>query len=263
MNTLRGKLLLKWRVRVQQSFFTWLGKTLEPCGVHLTPRPRSCYVWNSTGKDACASHQRLQRAASGDDLAAAADAIRQACEATWWEWTGGSRPFHWRWPEFYQNTIRDGLMVHFVDRAPICMVPQPDTKNPKVKAAMTRKLQTVRDRAYLVAAFVVSLMSFFGVPKGNDDIRMVYGGMKSGLNDAVWVPTSSFWLPTIKTLLRMVTFETWMSDLDVGEMFLNFILHASLRPHCGVDLTHFFPEEARQNLGRLIEVWTRPGLGFK
>jgi hypothetical protein len=124
------------------------------------------------------------------------------------------------------------------------MVPQPDTKDPKVKAAMTRKLQTVREGAHLVAAFVVSLTSFFGVPKGDDDIRMVYDGTKSGVNDAVWVP--SFWFPTATTLLKMVTFETWMSDLDVGEMFLNFILHASLHPHCGVDLAHFFPEEAQQ-----------------
>ena len=62
--------------------------------------------------------------------------------------------------------IRDGLLVHFVDRAPIHMVPQPDTKDPKLKTAMTRKLQTVRDRAYLVAACVVSLTSFFGVPEG-------------------------------------------------------------------------------------------------
>ena len=90
---------------------------------------------------------------------------------------------------------------------------------------------------------------------------MVYDGTKSGLNDAIWVP--SFWLPTVRTLLRMVTFETWMSDLDVGEMFLNFILHSSLRPYCGVDLTQFFPEEAQMNLGRLIEVWTMPGMGFK
>jgi hypothetical protein len=71
---------------------------------------------------------------------------------------------------------------------------------------MARKLQTMWERAHLVAAFVVSLASFFGAPKGDDDIRMVYNGTKSGLNDAAWVP--SFWLPTATTLLRMVTSET-------------------------------------------------------
>ena len=261
MNTLRGGLLLKWRVRIRRSFFTWLGTTRGPCGVHRTLGHKSSYTWNDSGRAAHTSCLRAWRATRGVDLEAATDAIRRACMATWWEWTGGSRPFHWQWPNFYQETIRDGLRVHFVDRAPIHMVPQPDTKDPKVKAAMMRKLQTVWEHLYLVATFMVSLTSFFGVPKGDDNIRMVYDGMKSGLNDAVWVP--SFWLPTVTTLLRMVTFETWMSDLDVGEMFLNFILHTSLRPHCGIDLTHFFPEEARQSLGRLIEVWSRPGMGFK
>jgi hypothetical protein len=58
-----------------------------------------------------------------------------------------------------------------------------------------RKLSKIRERAYLVAAFVVSFVSFFHVPKGENDIRMVYDGTKCGLNDAMWVP--SFWLPTI------------------------------------------------------------------
>jgi hypothetical protein len=34
-------------------------------------------------------------------------------------------------------------------------------------------------------------------------------------------------------------------------------------PTLRVDLTHFFPKEARQNLGRLIKDWSRPGMGFK
>ena len=46
---------------------------------------------------------------------------------------------------------------------------------------------------------VASLMSFFYVPKGKDDIRMVYDGTKCGLNGAVWVP--SFFLPTMETHL--------------------------------------------------------------
>jgi hypothetical protein len=32
-----------------------------------------------------------------------------------------------------------------------------------------------------------------------------------------------------------------MGDLDVGECFLNFILHPTLRPYAGVDFTLFFP----------------------
>ena len=50
MNTLRGRFLLQWQVRVRRSFFAWLRKARDPCGVHLTPGPKGRYVWNSTGK---------------------------------------------------------------------------------------------------------------------------------------------------------------------------------------------------------------------
>jgi hypothetical protein len=33
---------------------------------------------------------------------------------------------------------------------------------------------------------------------------------------------------------------TWMADNDVGEMFLNFVLHESVQALCGVDLTKYF-----------------------
>ena len=32
---------------------------------------------------------------------------------------------------------------------------------------------------------------------------------------------------------------TWMDDSDIGDMFLNFMLHPSLRHYCGVDVTLF------------------------
>ena len=195
------------------------------------------------------------------DLLAAREAIHRATLASWWEWDGGSRPFHWRWPRFYQPTIRDGLKVHFLSRAPVYQTPQPDTKDPAVKTTVKRKLSKIRERAYLVAAFVVSFVTFFHVAKGENDIWMVYDGTKCGLNDAIWVP--SFWLPTIYTFLRMVMPNTWMSDNDIEEMFHNFILHGSLQPFCGVDLTHYFPEDLREGVSQLIEVWTRVGMGFR
>ena len=63
---------------------------------------------------------------------------------------------------------------------------------------------------------------------------------KSGLNDILWAPW--FPLPTVESLLRNVEPGTWMADNDVGEMFLNFILHESVEALCGVDLTKCFPE---------------------
>jgi hypothetical protein len=56
---------------------------------------------------------------------------------------------------------------------------------------------------------------------------MVYNGTSSGLNDWLWVPW--FTLPTITTLAISVEVGTHMGDLDVGEMFLNFILELKAR----------------------------------
>jgi hypothetical protein len=58
-----------------------------------------------------------------------------------------------------------------------------------------------------------------------------------GLNDALWVPR--FVLSTLNAHLRTVEGGTYMGDLDVGECFLNCMLHPSLRPYAGVDFTLF------------------------
>ncbi len=70
---------------------------------------------------------------------------------------------------------------------------------------------------------VKSLIKYFAVPKGEDDIKLVYNAAANCLNECVWVPT--FWLPTIDTLLRAVDKDLWMMDRDMGDMFLNFQLH--------------------------------------
>ena len=80
---------------------------------------------------------------------------------------------------------------------------------------------------------------YFGVPKGvvdgvPQDWRIVYHAGANGLNDAIWVP--SFWLPGTNSLLRIVNCETYMEDRDIGEMFLNYQLHHSIRKFAGVDV---------------------------
>ena len=36
---------------------------------------------------------------------------------------------------------------------------------------------------------------------------------------------------------------TFMGDLDIGEQFLNFILHTKVQPYAWVDFTAYYPEE--------------------
>ena len=66
-------------------------------------------------------------------------------------------------------------------------------------------------------------------------------------------------------MLRAVDENTFMGDMDIGEMFLNFILHQSMQALCGVDLTEFFgksdPESGRKQV--LWEKWVRCAMGLK
>jgi hypothetical protein len=50
---------------------------------------------------------------------------------------------------------------------------------------MHAKLKYVVDRTYLEKSLVKSLTNFFGVPKGDGDIRMVCDATMLGLNDAL------------------------------------------------------------------------------
>jgi hypothetical protein len=96
------------------------------------------------------------------------------------------------------------------------------------------KLRTIIDRGYLVPGHVQSLIHYFDVPKA-DDIRLVYNGRSCGLNQATWAP--NFWLPSARSALRVLHYNYFSVDLDLGEMFLNFPLHRDLQPYSGVDVT--------------------------
>jgi hypothetical protein len=70
----------------------------------------------------------------------------------------------------------------------------------------------------------VSLTRFFAVAKGDEDIRMMYNGTLSGLNARLWCPL--FTLSTINTMVRALELRIHTGDIDVCEMFSNFILEA-------------------------------------
>jgi hypothetical protein len=106
---------------------------------------------------------------------------------------------------------------------------------------MRLKLDKVRRLGYIALGLVKSLTSYFAVPKGDNDIRMVYDGTKSGLNSSMWAPW--FALPTIGAHLRFIGPESFMGDIDIGKMFHNFMLHEDVSKVAGINLTPFFPEE--------------------
>ena len=113
------------------------------------------------------------------------------------------------------------------------------------------------------------LTHFFLVPKTwkvvdgkqvPDDIRMVYDATRSSLNQAIWAPW--FPMPTIISHLRSVVARTFMSDCNVGEMFLNFMLELKLRPFVGVDLTCLFPEDISAENAVIRGCWERMLMGL-
>ena len=62
-----------------------------------------------------------------------------------------------------------------------------------------KKIADVWAKGYITKEMeeVVSVMSFFDVPKREEDIRMVYNTTSSGLNATVWEPWFCF--PTVET----------------------------------------------------------------
>jgi len=102
----------------------------------------------------------------------------------------GSRPFHWRWPEEYQLIIRDGLRPWFHKPPADVTIPQRGEPDPYIREQVKLKLEKVRHKGYLAKGHVRALTSFFTVPKGDKDFRVVYNGTKIGLNDCLWAPCS-------------------------------------------------------------------------
>jgi hypothetical protein len=190
------------------------------------------------------------------------EGLYRVMESSWWEWQAGSTPFFWRWPEEFQERIRDGIPPWISGQPAPWGRAQRGHRDPEKTRQVKKKLDKIRKRGYVEAGYVESLISFFVVEKGSDDIRMVYDGSASGLNDLLWAPW--FPLPTLDTLQRSIEPGTYMSDNDVGEMFLNFILHEDLRKLCGVDFTLYYPEELNSSTSKVLwERWQRCAMGLR
>jgi len=186
------------------------------------------------------------------------DALHKVAQATWWDWPGGSTPFFWRWPPYAVQIIRDGHPPWFRSTPPSCLKPQRKEKDATVHALMTAKLRGVQAKGYIGEGEVCSLTSYFSVPKGSDDLRMVYDATASGLNECLWVP--NFWLPSAEGLVETMTKDSWMGDLDMGEQFLNFHLHQELQKFCGIDVRPLFHPNRKATYWLR---WTRCMMGLR
>jgi hypothetical protein len=142
LDALREWLLCRWRRLICQSLLAYLAEIKDT----VVPRDRE------VGRDA----------------------LYKAVQATWWEWPGGSTPFFWRWPPYALEVVHDGYPPWFCAEPPRCVKPQRKEKDADVHGLMVAKLRGVQSKGYIAEGKVVSLTSYFAVPKGTGDIRMVY-----------------------------------------------------------------------------------------
>ena len=194
------------------------------------------------------------------DIAAGRDCLRRALTSSWWAWDNGSRCFPWRWPTFYQKAIRDGLRVWTKQKVKPWFRAQPREPDDVKRSVIASKINVIRTRGYVAKGKIESCISYFDVPKALTDVRMVYDGTKSGLNDTLWVPRFS--LPTVESHLRAMLPGYFMADLDIGEMFHNFMLDEALRAQCGIDLTPYYPDELQPGEKYVRERWERLLMGW-
>jgi len=99
---------------------------------------------------------------------------------------------------------RDGVPAWFTKPGPTTKGTQLAITDSGLREKTREKIGNVLKRRYLLlTGLAIKLfIKFFAVPKGEDDIRMVYDATANKLNECVWVP--SFWLPTIDS-----SFELW------------------------------------------------------
>lgn len=155
-------------------------------------------------------------------------------------------PFFWRWPEWYQPCIAEGIKPCLKPDFTCYTEKQSPERDLKVTKQVLEKLALVVMKGYVVwNPKITSYTHYFSVRKGAENIWMVYDLSKNGLNLCLlWVPR--FPLPNLDTHLRAVVLGTWMRDLDLGEMFLHFALHLDIQKVCGLDLTQY--ESAMEDL---------------
>lgn len=264
LEVIRNKFAFRWYVyRLRKSFMHYMStqhgyKWWKYTGMNnnIWPSPVSKRKrFNALTKNLLPKLNKLDQLAR--DLEVGRDALRRAVNSSWWEWSSGSACFFWRWPAEIRTHVRDGVPIHVEKKLPRYKQRQVFHLNEQGMEQLGKKVQKVTDRGYLEEGFVGSLINYFAVPKGEGDIRVVYDGTKCGLNQSVWAP--NFFLPSVDSLLMSVSASTWFSDMDLGEMFLNYYLDRKLRPFAGVDVSKFNKTGDTKTWLR----WNRTLMGFK
>jgi hypothetical protein len=146
--------------------------------------------------------------------------VSHAAQSDFWEWLNGSGIFFWRWPEEHQRDLALGLAPQRTSEPHASRLKQVKLGVDKTRDQLLEKIIKLEQQGYLSPGEPLSLLNYFVVPKGESDIRTVFDGTKSGLNQVLfsnWYP-----LPQVDALLCCLEEGYFCSDNDVGEQFYNF-----------------------------------------
>jgi hypothetical protein len=115
------------------------------------------------------------------------------------------------------------------------------------------------DRGCLVNGKVESPIKNFDIPKAYD-ICLVYNRRSCGLNKVTWAP--NFWLSTTRSALRVLNYNYYSVDLDLGEVFLSFPLHQDPQKFSGVDVTPYKSELGLNTSGSCWLHWSQTWMAW-
>ena len=60
---------------------------------------------------------------------------------------------------------------------------------------VNKNIENFQNRWYITSGIFISLTTFFHVPKGDIEIRLVYDLTDYGLNEALW--DTKLWMPSV------------------------------------------------------------------
>lgn len=141
----------------------------------------------------------------------------------------------WRWNGREQiRAACDGMEIFVQQPLPRGRKLKHLTLDADQRKLVAAKLAGMVSKSYLGAGFVSNSLHFFAVPKGDaEDIRVVFDGTSSALNETLWAP--NFYLPTARAAAMNISYSSWMSDMvDCGEMFHNFFMNKRVRKCAGL-----------------------------
>ena len=192
------------------------------------------------------------------------------CNSSFFNWDCGSTLCFWRWHPHLREVAITGFQPAIISKLPTNQK-RARTPSKEMKDKIFSKIAKSLTRGYLIPTeegSINNVIDYFAVPKGEDDVRMVLNGSSCGLNQSVWAP--NFWLPASASMLRALSYNYKVVDLDLGEMFLNFPLNPTLQKYSGMDLSPYykeisemFPTMKFKKNKRLIVQNTRTWMGFK